>query len=582
VKKIRLSAFFILSVFFSLSWNQLNAGTLVSSVNRVHIYENETLALTVQYDSNIDNEEPDIALLKQHFDMISQNKSSSFQLINGRASRSTTWHYELLPKQAGTLLIPSFTINSDFSEAITVEVTPAPKATAKTQNSLYSETTVDITEIYVQQQAIITWRLVSKMDITDAAIAPPQIADTLMQDLGNHQYQRADSEGNIEHVIEQRFSVFPQKSGTLKIPPQQFQVTVHGMRRSTSGIIHKGSNTVRVMTDAQTLNVKPADNAPQQQEWLPAKRLELTQLTQGGSQKNIYKVGEAFTRIVRVQADGISAEQLPPVDMSIDGCKVYGEKPQLKNNISAQGVTGIREEQAAIICTQAGEVTLPEIILPWYDIQTQVWRSATLTSQTIALQDDGRASRKIIAQPAPVSAEDQPVHAAENQQANSLTGRLSRYTTEKYFWPVTILLILLLWAATVWVAMKLLQHRQLVALNKKIATETERQKLATPITSGAVATAIALHDMPALYREVIRWAKQQWPDEQASTMLTITKKLDDAELKRQLELLERHVLAGGPAPDSVELIRAAIVPVEKSKTEKPEKKHSPQLDDLYR
>jgi hypothetical protein len=231
----------------------LQAGTLSATTDRAHLSARETLTLSIQYDETADDE-PDTRELEQQFMILSRNKSSSIRIINGDASSTTTWHFELSPRKSGTLVIPSFTVNGDSSEAITIEVTTKPdtQASSSSQN-IYTEALLDKDNVYVQQQVIATWRLVSRFNISEPQFLPPKIDGALVQDLGIRGFQRPGADGSIERVIEQRYAIFPQQSGKIIIPPQQFQAVVDTPQRTASGFFRPSRSQVRLGTDEKSI-----------------------------------------------------------------------------------------------------------------------------------------------------------------------------------------------------------------------------------------------------------------------------------------------------------------------------------------
>ena len=97
--------FLFFSLFISSSW----AVTFESSVDRSQIGEGESLVLTVRYNSNTLTGNPDFSPLKQQFDIINQQRKSSFQFINGQSESWTVWTLALIPKRIGNLVTVSYT-----------------------------------------------------------------------------------------------------------------------------------------------------------------------------------------------------------------------------------------------------------------------------------------------------------------------------------------------------------------------------------------------------------------------------------------------------------------------------------------
>lgn len=551
-----------LILFTLLSISSAYAGTLSASVDRTQLKQNETLNLTVQYDDDPDGEEPETQALEQHFTILGRNRSASIQIINGKASRSTTWQFELMPRKPGTLLIPSFSIRGDFSEAITIEVSKGMDPGTRAGQDLFTETAIDRQQVYVQQQAVISWRLVSRVsNISDPQFLPPKIDNVLVQDLGSRSYQRSAADGALERVIEQRYALFPQQSGSVTIPPQQFQVVVNSMRRSSRGIIHPAQDQVRLRTDTLSLDVLPAVPASNSAaSWLPAARLDISQEITGTDSSGRVTAGTAFTRVVTLRAEGLSAEQLPAIDLATPGTRQYPESPALHNEPGDDGVIGRRQQRAAVIATASGELLLPEVRVPWYDTQNNEWREAVLPAKTLTVLPAAGSS----ATPAPAA----PASLQSNQDGpTSNQPPLPTNTASQQalvWWQAsTAVLALLLAACGFWI---LRLRRQTAAAHA--GQQTARADEPRPGTPPA-----AVADLATLHSNLLAWGRQH-PSHAAA--------LADPSVAPLLNSLARHLYGNGPAPDSAVLsqlpqrLAALATALAASNTSTPQ-----QLDQLY-
>ena len=64
-----------------------------------------------------------------------------------------------------------------------------------------------------------------------------------------------------------------------------------------------------------------------------------------------------------------------PLDYKIDDrLKIYPDKPKFVDSIEALGMVASRTDQYAMIGMEAGEIELPGIELPWWDIADREWK----------------------------------------------------------------------------------------------------------------------------------------------------------------------------------------------------------------
>lgn len=379
------------------------ADSLISSVDRDRLSVNETLNLSISY-SGSGGEAPDLSVLQNDFVVLGQQQSQRMQINNGSVSREQMWNIVLQPRRTGTLTIPAFEVNGEVSQAIVIEVGNQSSTGNSSNNkeTVYGEADVDVLAPYVQQQVILTWRLVSKLNIDGVNMAPPDFGDALSLDLGAKRYQRTGAHGQNEIVIEQRYALFPQKSGELVIPGHYFQAELMTGRGGFFG----STQSVNIPTPPITLQVKAAPNS--KAAWLPA-----TQLTiQDQLSTSRVTAGEPFTRQLTLQAQGILAEQLPNLQTNATGIKRYAEPVKRDNNFQHNQVLSQSINTETLIADHAGEFVLPAISVVWFDINANEWREAQTPAQTIYVEPQaGTRSPPAASTQEPTTAANSTPHA---------------------------------------------------------------------------------------------------------------------------------------------------------------------------
>ncbi len=564
-----LCSFFLLTLLTAFN---LQAGTLSATPDRTQLGPDETLTLSIQYDASTD-EEPDTRELEQQFSILSRNTSSNIQIINGDISRKTIWYYELAPRKSGTLLIPGFTINGDISEAVAIEVSvksnsPSQQSSGQPEQSIYTETELDKERVYIQQQAVITWRLVYRRNISEPQFAAPQIEGVLVQDLGSHSYKRTGADGKAEGVVEQRYALFPQKSGNINIPAQQFQVAIETTRRTSMGLLRTGSAPVSFNTDEKSIDVMPAADSSKKSTWLPATSLEISQEIVGTDQSGHVTAGTAFTRVIRMRAEGLSAEQLPPPDMQANGIKVYSEKPELSNKDNKQGVIGRREDRAAIIAKQAGKLVLPAISIPWYDVNNNQWQEAVLPEKIIDVLPGAATDTTNID-----SSNTNSTNANSNDTVPVIAKQDSNTppTSTKqvsYLWQIITAALCTLLLAIVFYIYQLKKH-----INQSGINSTATSPIGALSNIATLRQLTGQGDLKKLHQTLILWAKEKKSNGDA---------LQHPTVRPLLQSLEKYLYGNGTAPDMAELknlptqLEKLAASPDKNQAEKP------QLDTLYR
>ncbi|MEZ5540071.1 MAG: BatD family protein [Pseudomonadales bacterium] len=563
---------FLFLICFSGS---LYAGTLTATVDSTQLSRNETLTLTLQYDERT-SDKPDTRELEQSFNIRRQGSSSSMRIINGDYSSTTTWEYELSPKRTGKLLIPSFSIGQDFSEAISIDVAEKSSNATQTDQPLYTETSLDKKQVYSQQQAIITWRLISRMGAPQVRLAPPQISGVLIQNLGDRSFQRTGSNGRSEWVIELRYAIFPQQSGSITIPSQTFQAFVNQPQHHSSGFIISTPTEITRDTEEQQLEVlSPPDT--QGKNWLPATSLEVMQQITGLNSNTQATVGTAFTRTVRTRAKGLSAEQLPAFDMQASNVKAYPEKPSFENKAGTQGNIGTREDRAAIIATQPGKLVLPAVQIPWYDTEAAQWRTAELPESTIEVLPNPNASTQpppastppVVPSTVPDTSEPAAIPAASAPLPHSSSNSTA---STALLWPIAVVVLLLsLILLAVYTLRLQLRVRQQNIGELPTTSSNSTSKQAT-INERDIEQAVQHADYHTAYRLLSQWTHQ-------------LNAMDNPSIQAALQIIEKHLYGNGaaPSPDAIQALFAQLAQQSKAAVNNKTTKHSKeiQLGDLY-
>lgn len=356
------------------------ASSLTAQVDRTHIQPDETLTLTLTYDGR-SSEEPDTQDLEQQFDILQRNQASSYNIINGRASSSTQFHFLLAPKSNGQLLIPPIRVENSQSQAITITVNNTPQTNRP--KSVFIETQADKTTAYVQEQIILTYKFYYSIELANLEPRLFQLDNLRTTNLPRKDYT-SQINGTEYNVMEFKIALTADKSGDYTLPEMRW--TVYPQDYGVMGIGRQRGNQMRVSTQALTLHIQPKPASfPPQATWLPAQQLRLTEnfnqdLTQ-------LKVGEPFTRSFNITAKGVTAEQLP----SLTGfsqhqlLRLYADKPTLDTQTSDDGLSASRSESITLIPNEAGTLTLPAIRLYWWDTQSQSLQTAELPEHTLTV-----------------------------------------------------------------------------------------------------------------------------------------------------------------------------------------------------
>ncbi len=561
VKRFRARSFFLAIVIGVLSV-QAAMATTTARVGRNTVSVSDSFQITFETDQSID-QEPDFSALSSDFDVMSKSKSTSINIQNGSMQRASRWILDLMPKREGRLVIPAIVIGDESSNPVNMIVEGQSRsANNPVSGEIDLEVDIDNLEPYVQGQIIFTVRLVHAVSISEGNLSEPAVTtgDALIQKLGDDVSYETRRGPDRVGIIERRYAIFPQNSDKLVIGPVRFEGRIATSSQFGFDPFARG-RIVRKQTDPVELNVKPVPADFSGATWLPAKRLLLVDNSPGISGE--YRVGEPFTRVLTLQATGLSSSQLPKIEIPVpDTVKAYPDQPVLENRNGDDGMVGSRQEKIALIPSQTGTIILPAIEIPWWNTDTQQMEIAKLPTKTIEVLPAVGGTAKRPAQETQAAEQPSPELAAAKIVTLADGGNK--------LWPWLSLALALAWLLTVlgWLWSRR-RGRATAAPSQK--PRAENQLLA------ALQKTCEANDAEASKANLLEWAALKWPGSRTRSLGELAAQFD-GDLQVQLHQLSQKLYSPGRgAWDG----RALWTNFSRREPTPPPKTMQPQLEPLY-
>ncbi len=372
----------VLVVAFLLQCSLAQAAAVTAKLDRNSAVVGETVTLVLETGDTNQSLDSDFSVLQADFDVLNRRSETQMSFVNGTQTASVRLVITLEPRHEGTLLIPALKFPGASSNPLTLKVSAAPALAPGAAEPVFIEVTVQPEEgpLYVLSQISLMVRIFYQANLTEAAINPPAPAQASVRLLDEVPYQ-SDRNGERYRVLERRYAIFPERSGTLVIPAMQlsgrlierpsdrlWQPTVRGRR-------------VQVESEPLTLEISPRPVPFTGDFWLPARRITLSQQI---SDSEKLHVGEPITRTVIVDAVGLEENMLEePVWPEVPAARIYPDQPQGISRDDGEWVLGHKEFRYAIVPEQAGKLVLPEIRLDWWDTVANQQRTAVLPAHSV-------------------------------------------------------------------------------------------------------------------------------------------------------------------------------------------------------
>jgi hypothetical protein len=307
--------------------------------------------------------------------------------LNGNTQATTRWIITLLPRQNGSVVIPSLQLGDVQSQPITVQVIESETLDrSNTLAPVFIEASLDQNSVYVQAQAILTLRIYHSVSLyDDSSLTPLQIPDARIEQLGESRTYEKVINGLRHGVIEMRYAIYPQLSGVLTIPAQMFSATLVDAQPSQEATPQgpKPGKLMRVSSAEIPLTVKAKpDSYPADVPWLPARSLSLSE--SWSPEPDHAQVGDSLTRSLTLNAEGLASSQLPPLPATeINGLRRYPDQPVLGNQNSERGLIGSREDREALVPTRTGPIDLPSVEVVWWNTFEDHLEHSSLPARTL-------------------------------------------------------------------------------------------------------------------------------------------------------------------------------------------------------
>ncbi|WP_313741227.1 BatD family protein [Pseudomonas sp.] len=378
---------FVLSLFWALLAQA--EPTLQASVDRTRVQAGETLELILESQDVTQFGKPDLSSLEADFEVRGTRQLNSLHTLDGETRASTRWIVSLLPRRSGTLTIPVLQLGQSHSQPIELQVMQADASRPGATAQVFIETSLDASEVYVQAQTVLTVRIYHSVALyDDSSLSPVQGEGLKVETLGESRTYEKDIEGVRHGVIETRYALYPQQSGTWQVPGLTFTATAaaDGGNGAGSG----GGRQVQVTSNALTLTAKaiPA-SYPKNLPWLPARSLSLEEGWSPDPTQQPTRIGDSLTRSITLRAQGLSSTQLPPLPATeLDGLRRYPDQALLRNDTDERGMVGNREEREALVPVHSGLLMLPSVEVTWWNTREDHLEHSSLPARSVLVQDN--------------------------------------------------------------------------------------------------------------------------------------------------------------------------------------------------
>jgi hypothetical protein len=259
---------------------------------------------------------------------------------------------------------------------------------------------------YQNQSILYTVRVVARASVSNVSLDDPQVANAIVERLGEPQTRRSTENGAPVNLVELHFIITPLRPGSATISPVVLKgetetpnATVPdrfgggfmaGMARAMNAISSlAGGEPFSVASNKTILNVRPPVAAINP--WLPLASLKMTE---DMPVPQSVRVGDLISRKIMLSANGAAGSQLPDVEEQQNhrDFKVYTDKPTMGQTIDKTGVIlALRTESFSLVPQHPGTLVLPAVTVSWWNVVTDRVATAELPQRSIKVLPGGAA-----------------------------------------------------------------------------------------------------------------------------------------------------------------------------------------------
>lgn len=415
------------TIFLTLSAFADDVRMTLSAPSTVEVGDKFRVQFTVNTQSVSNFSAPDF----KGFDVIygpSTSTQSSFQIINGRTSQSSsiTYSFVLMAKTAGTFSVGPATIQSEGtavkSNVAKIKVLPAgqgggssaqqqqqqaygsgygrqqqPQHSSQSSSSggnisakdLFMTATASRTNVYEQEAILVTYKIYTLVNLTQLDGKLPTLDGFQIQEVPlprNKEFDLEQYNGrNYRSVVWSQYVLFPQKSGNLTIPSITYEGVVVQQNRNIDPIdaFFNGTGGVievkkKITTPALTIHVSP----------LPTKPAGFSgavgQFTLSSSiSGNEVSTNDALTIKVNVKGTGnMKLINTPEVEWPKD-FETYDAKVSDNFSLTRSGLSGSKSFEYLAVPRHPGKFTVPATKFIYFDTASRSYKTLTTEPYTI-------------------------------------------------------------------------------------------------------------------------------------------------------------------------------------------------------
>lgn len=539
LRQISMYGLLIIGLFFT----QVLEAKVQYFLDRGEIRENETfrLKIVVQSPSTLANALT-LDFLPEELERLSLQQFNNSTMIDGKFHSEMGWEVKLLARQAGTYTVPATKFGSETADSFTIRILPAIDE-LKEDNSpakVKLRAALNLEEVYVQQQLILTVRIYRSVVTRHESLTLPKATGAVLEQLGDDRTFEMVQGNTSYRVVERQFAIFPQQSGELLIEPMTYTATILDENQSSNPWGLSRTKPISLSTPQYKVTVKPKPVAAEEP-WLPATNLKLEANWLPANQT--FEVGTPATLEFKIKGTGLLQTQLPNITFpEVDGVKIYRDTPEFQQLINRLGVTSHHIEKLAIVPSQSGEVSIPEVRIPWWNTVTDKQDYAVLPPMTIEVKPQAQSSQEASTQPVISNKTNNEQNINETGAAQPDNVKPTEETLN--IWQIISIILAALWLLTL-ILWRFTKPKQYGADYNVMTSSSNQLDQNFKASLSDIERACKKNDAKTTHQLLLQWCRSQPHLNHIQNLGQLKQMAKNTELAQQLEHLQASLYSPG-------------------------------------
>jgi hypothetical protein len=234
--------------------------------------------------------------------------------------------------------------------------------------------------VWVGERVAITVELLTTEFFSGAPVFQlPTIPQAILMQIEDRPVLSTEQINDTTYNVQQHeFALFARQPGVYAIPP--FTVRFASVPRFGEPAVEH-----RLSTQAMRVEVRLPPGAENLLGLISTRQLQVTHAWQPQPKKSA-RLGDAFTRTITLTAPDVPGMVFPPLPLAKgEGLAVYPQPPVVQDQAERGVFTGQRTQTVTYVCERPGSVTLPALIIPWWNVEQQTLMQATLPALTLEI-----------------------------------------------------------------------------------------------------------------------------------------------------------------------------------------------------